>query len=719
MRTPVIEAGSGWFEFRPENDNGPSVIGMADWLERPAGARGGVRMVGDHFEFEDGTRVKFWGVNVCSGGCAPDREAADFWADRFAKYGVNCVRFHKFISPPPGGIGHPEDSTRYDAEALDRFDYWHAALRERGIYVGWSYVFHHKLRPADREKLIAYDEVMENRDGETITLVNYAEDIQDLRIAMELALLRHVNPHTGLRYADDPALAFVELQNEDDVFFSTGRSLEECPTYRRRFRRKFCEWLRTEYGTHEGLVEAWGEDALNIYGAGDEHLDRNNIRPETNSVNLRPEALEEAREAGYEQRLLDCCRFLHEVQNAFYGRWEEAVREAGYDGPLVGSCWRGRGGITEYYNIRSDYLIGFIDRHNYHGGIKGVHLKTGEFSNVAMVAKPGSGLFSTGFLRVLDRPYAFSEWNSVFPNEWAAEAPAIIAAYGLGLQDWDASYQFSCTTNGRGFAEALHTLTKLWCVERPDQMGMYPVLARMIRRGDVEPGDLISVRRASADELAENSLGFGREHYWAQGDVRVYDGPIPTEALAAGRLAIEFVDRPAESELPDMADHEGDGTVTATTGQLVWHADGEGEGYFTVNTPGTKAVVGFAGGRTHEVGEVTIELETPFAAIYVTALDREKSIGEADSLLVGAVARLRNTGMEFNEAHDEILEFGKPPILMEPVRARISLPERNIQRVTPLDHDGRRTDRAVRVQNGAFTIDGARDRALYYEVVLE
>jgi len=147
---------AGWYEFRPENDNGPSVIGMADWLEAPAGQHGGVRMVAD-------------------------RSAA-------------------------GG----------------RFDYLHAALQQRGIYVGWSFVFHQKLRPVDRDRLLAYDEIMQNRNGEIITLVNYAEDLQDLRMDMELNLLGHRNEHTGLTYAEDPALAFVELQNEDDVFFSTG-----------------------------------------------------------------------------------------------------------------------------------------------------------------------------------------------------------------------------------------------------------------------------------------------------------------------------------------------------------------------------------------------------------------------------------------------------------------------------------------------------------------
>ena len=42
--------GPDWFAFAPTNEPGDSVIGMERWLDKPAGAHGGVRMVGDHFE---------------------------------------------------------------------------------------------------------------------------------------------------------------------------------------------------------------------------------------------------------------------------------------------------------------------------------------------------------------------------------------------------------------------------------------------------------------------------------------------------------------------------------------------------------------------------------------------------------------------------------------------------------------------------------------------
>ena len=61
-------AGPDWFAFAPTDDPGPSVIGMEDWLEKPAGKHGGVRIADDRFQFADGTPVKFWGVNLSYGG---------------------------------------------------------------------------------------------------------------------------------------------------------------------------------------------------------------------------------------------------------------------------------------------------------------------------------------------------------------------------------------------------------------------------------------------------------------------------------------------------------------------------------------------------------------------------------------------------------------------------------------------------------------------------
>ena len=713
-----------WFAFRPDEDFSPSVIDTGAWLDAPAGRHGFVRPAGERLEFEDGTPVRFWGTNICNRRPACEAATAERWARFLAKYGVNAVRFHKFTWPGDEGLGVPGgDSTVLDPAGLDRMDYFVARLRELGIYTGWSHIYGHRPQEGDRHRLLAYDEVKQaggaHLKGSTIGLVHFARDLQDLSIELTVNLLQHRNPHTGLRYADDPALAYVELQNEDDIFFPTTMDfVNACPTYKQLFCELFSDWLREKYGSHRGLVEAWGSRAIDAYPRwqSGEDLARRNIYPIAHSWWFSPRGLKSEEETkGTGRRLLDTARFLYETQNDFYGRYIAAIRQTGYRGAIVGSCWQADSGVSHYYNLHSDALAGLVDRHNYFGGSGGHNLHTGKVSTVAMVDAPGSGLLGTGMQMVAGRPFQVSEWLCLIPNEWVSEGPSIVAAYGLGLQGWSGSYAFAC--DNAGFTPTVESRT-IYNICSPTQIGLYPAIARMVYRGDVAAGDVVSVRKVHVPGLAEGELGF-QEDVEQDGDVKGFGGDVPREALAVGRVLVEFTDEPEPTERPVLGAHwdrEGK-ALRSTTGQLTWRY--ARRGYYTVDTPGTQAVVGFAGGLRLELGDVTLEPESCFLNLYVTSLDREAPISEAHSLLITALARARNTDMVYSEDGEELTDLGHAPIVLEPVEARITLKGRPAATVRVLDHVGRRTEATVPVTNeggdAVFTI-GAAYATLYYEV---
>ena len=81
------------------------------------------------------------------------------------------------------------------------------------------------------------------------------------------------------------------------------------------------------------------------------------------------------------------------------------------------------------------------------------------------------------------------------------------------------------------------------------------------------------------------------------------------------------------------------------------------------------------------------------------------------------VARQSNTGFRYFTVDNKVLKNGGPPILLEPVKATLTIAGRPIAGVNVLDHDGRRTGRTLTVTDGQFTLDGAKDKAIYYEVV--
>ncbi|NQT52983.1 hypothetical protein HQ576_13075, partial [bacterium] len=707
---PGIES---WYEWQATGATGKSVLGMEDWLERPAGKHGRIVRQGGKLLY-GGKPVKLWGLNLCYGTCAPDKALAEKRAAFYAKYGINAVRLHKYADGPGwAGIQSKDSFTEFDPEGLDRMDYLIAKLKEAGIYVKFSAHFgSQKLGPGDRQHVPYLDEFGRFKGNRVTTphsAVHYSPELQTVQILQMVNLLKHKNPYTGLTYAEDPAIAFVEIINEQCIFFYTSMApLKASATLRKQVGARFCEWLSKKYATQQKFEEAWGRKALDSF-AGEgfktdgERLDKGNILPLGNPWFWDPAQLHGS-QAFRKQRLLDSLEFLYELQSGFYQRYVKAVHEAGYQGEIVSSNWQAGRAYSHFANLHSDYLVGTIDRHNYFGGR----------ANATMLARAGSGMLSSGMQQVADRPFMLSEWIHVFPNEQGVEGPAILGAYGMGLQGWDVSYMFQNRDNG-AFSPKIGR--DRWDVTAPQILGVFPAVARHIHRGDVTESDVVAVRHVHVPSLFQGKLSFDDKVVQGYDDKELDSSKVPARALAVARSVIAFDEEYKETPVFDMKPYKKEGQLVSATGQLRWkESPSSPGGFFTIDSAGTKAVVGFAEGQRCDLGSVTIEPQCRFGAIYVTAREKDKDIATSRELIVIAVARARNTGMKFSPAGDRMLAQGKEPILMQPVKASITLRRDGSAQVIPLDHDGKATRTANPLDGGTFTIDGARDRTPYYLV---
>jgi hypothetical protein len=713
QETKSAESTDDWYPFTASGlVHEGSVVSVSEWLDKPSGKEGRPAIQGEQMVIA-GRPVRFWGINNNFGDNAPPKETADARAPFYAKYGFNLVRMHKFFA---NAICSADSSTQLDPEGVDRFDYYTNRLRENGVYFSFSGVFHFSVRPGDRERIRWFDELfwIETNDdgtkrvrGGATSLIYWPGDVQDLYIEQLTNLLRHRNRYNGVTYAENPALAYVEMINEANIYwYSTSKDIQRSPSFKRHVCTLFCDWLRKKYDNHDALLAAWGEECLDCcpdVSFPEEHLDQNNIYPSA-WINAR----------NFSGRRLDTIAFLHETQNAFYGKFAEAIRATGYDGPLIGSNWIAGSGATHFYNLHSDAFVGIVDRHNYHRGQFDRHWQPvlGKLNNASMLSMPGGSLLSTGMQQVAGRPFMLSEWIHEFPNEWVIEGPAIISAYGMGLQGWDLSAIFS-QTSGPGISPTMHT--SKWDATKPSVICLLPTLSRQVYRGDVREARLLGALRVSPEQLAADTFDFKHSTY-RQHDVKSYTSDrISCEALTVGRVAVDFVDKPQPSDQVDIAQYTRDGALVSTTGQLAWHTgDSKESGFITINTQGTKGAVGFLPNRELDLGQVQIHCKTPFAAIYLTALERDGDIGTSKQILVTAMARARNTGMKFNETGDELLDFGKAPVLMEPVVADITIRREGQPTVVLLDHEGCPTSKTLAIPNSVVSIDGKRDHTMYY-----
>ncbi|MFW5829747.1 MAG: hypothetical protein ACOCXA_05750, partial [Planctomycetota bacterium] len=715
----ALSAAEDWYRFTGSPvPSDASLIACDDWLLARGRLDQRIHMQDDRLLLE-GEPVKLWGVNTNFANNCPEPAVAIERADFFAHGGVNLVRLHKLTGAGWAGFGDPASALKFDAQSLDNFDHYVHQSRERGIRYCFSAVFKFRVGPEDRDRIPFFDEAFEIKKrggvkGDAYSMVMASPALQELVIEQMVKLLEHRNPHSGLRYVDDPALVYIETLNEENLyFFSSMGAIQKVPTLKRSYARQFSQWLKEHYGSQEALAAAWGKglDGFSKLSYPDENLSEENIYPVGNPWYFAREQLEGSQKP-YKQRLIDTMLFMHDRQVAFFERYRSAMEEAGFEGFFVGSNWQAGDDVGHYLNLHSDALMGMIDRHNYFGGSK--EPKKGPFKNASMLSVPGGGFFSAGMQQVADRPFMLSEWAHVAPNEWAGEGPAIIAAYGLGLQGWDAATYF---TQRRGGTNGVGNdmFASKWDVGTPNVYGLYPTWSRMVMRGDVEEAAVLGRLPVSMEALQRGDLPFQTSVEQAH-DVKTFStDAVPAAALAVGRCVVDFVEEPEPVRAVDLEAHRRGGALHSTTGQLRWHqGDGPASGWCVIDTAGTKAVIGFLPAEPIELGAVTITPERAgFAIIALTALEQDCDLSNSEQVLVTALARARNTGMKLNPEENAILQAGKPPLLMESMAARIDLGDTHLAQAVVLDHDGRATQAQAPLSDGTLSLDTARDESMY------
>jgi hypothetical protein len=210
-----------------------------------------LRVSGGHF-FRGPQRVRIWGVNLSFAANMPTHEDAPHIAARLAAAGVNSVRCHHMdTSRWPRGLWNSRDGKTIEPEALDRLDFFVDQLARHGICVNINL---HVGR--SHSQYVGLPET--NRQYDKITNI-FTPALIDAQKGFARQFLGRVNPYRKVRYADDPAVAFVEITNENSFFmWSSEQTLRTLgPYYAEILQKKFNVWLGQQYGSDEKLRRAW------------------------------------------------------------------------------------------------------------------------------------------------------------------------------------------------------------------------------------------------------------------------------------------------------------------------------------------------------------------------------------------------------------------------------------------------------------------------------
>ena len=675
-------ADEGMFPFAIRPDAAGSVADMSAWVPAPAGRNGFLRREGEHFVDGHGNVVRLNGVNLTGGGCFPKRAEADRLSAQFARLGLNCVRLHLFdqfeygncfqdVQPCLMRRDASGKASVVDEVMRDRFEYLIAALAKRGVHVNVNLHAGHQFGPADGVRKTCW--------------ANRGVDFFDRTIieadkAFFRDLLRHVNPHTGRTLADDPAVALMEINNENalmQVYWSeTLQNQKADPWYLEEFHR-----LREKAG----------------YAAT------------TNGIN----------------------RFIVDTEKRYFREMSAFLkRDLGVKCPV--------------YGTQLDYTAPWVlsetcdatDMHIYWTHPewmvpKGVDPRRGRtagvpwhFVNKPLVAAGLAGgwdienqIVRRGGNRVAGLPFITSECAAPYPNWYGADFQPMIHAYAA-FQDWAGVFAYSWANESN--VSPAHNPFFFSYAARPDCVAHFPACSALFLRGDVAKAKRridVPVDAEALYEKAQEELRL----LWVVQPELASGGKVSNAVFLRHGLAVAFP-REATFDVPAVP-CATDGTIVSDTGELTFCRDAGTKGYFAVNTANVKVLSGFTDGRRFDLGGVVFEpgcTKLGWSTISLLSQNAD-GFGPGARLLLAATGFTHNGGAVFRHERGDSWggkteDLGDGKVITEGIPLRVALPGA-VKGCWALDENGARRE-PVPVRGRVIDV-GPACRTVWYEIVME
>lgn len=624
--------------------------------EKPAGKDGCITVKDGHFALPDGRRWRIWGVNLTFNAVAPTKADAPGIARQLARFGINCVRLHHMDHPSPRGIlaAGGADSGRLDADTMDRLDFFISELKKQGIYVDINLNVSRAYKAGDGVR--DFDNL-----GYAKGATYFNERLIELQQEYARTLLTHKNPYTGAEYRNEPAVALVEVVNENSLVeaWITGRLVGDDedkgnnPTWRvipvsydRELTQLYNAWLkRTQTPAALMLIR---KEAGVAEGA---EIPR-----------LKPAEFPKAGKLRFETE----ARFYIETENAFFGQMRKLLKEdLGVKAPVIGNSMHSKGTPSQA-QLLSLAQFDALDGHYYwsHPSKKrGPDGKTYEtYVNRPMINVPEqSNAVTVARSAKAGKPYIISEVNTPFPSDWLADGFPILTAYAA-FQDWDGIFWFTFA-NDASWSQKQVTPRNFDIWQDPIKMPQVAAGALLFRRADVAPARETVVRNYTAEQCYESLRGG-----WKAAPLFTPGYP-ELLSLAHGVRIGDLDAKPGETAPFPAAPAK---PVKSDTGELEWRVGPDGKGLVTIDAPRAQGLVGFVKGSGAASRNLAADVANEYCALMLAAQD-EAPIARAGRLLLTAGARSTLTGMEWNENRTIVKQPGKMPLLIEPVRGAVTL----------------------------------------------
>jgi hypothetical protein len=675
----------GWFAFDPKPDpfNPNDAIDLRFLNEKFAGEHGFISVKDGQFIHTGNQEpLRFWAVN----GPPHELAGADLTlcARMLAKYGVNMVRVHG---------GYFDESGNVDPARVNHAIEIVEAMKAEGIYTHFSIYFPLWFSPKpDNAFLKGYD-----GNKHPFAALFFNPDFQAQYRKWWQALLTTPSPGSGKPLIDEPAVAGLEMQNEDSFFFWTFSEQNLPEPQLELLEKTFGDWLEKRYGSLAGALSKWNglklkRDAPNV--------GRIAFRPLWNMFNEKT------------ARDQDTTRFLFELQERFYSETYRFLRKLGFKGVITASNWATASPEVFGPLEKLSYTCGdFIDRHGYFScnqqgdqaewSLRPEHTYSDRSALRFDAEQPGKPkLFVHPAMdpHYNGQPSMISEttWNR--PNRFRSEAPLYLAAYGA-LQGSDGIVHFAL--DGVHWAVKPNYFMQPWTLMSPAMMGQFPAAALIYRKGMVSRGSVLAELNLNKDRLLALA-GTPLPQDAALDELRLKDLPAGAELKPggrvdplihyAGRVEVKFGDAEPSariSDLKSLIDHQAQ-RVRSSTSELTLDY---GKGVLTINADRAQGV----SGCLREAGpvktkDILISSDLELGQIVAVPLD-DQPLATSSRILLQIMSEEKPTDFQtepVSEGVKKIVNLGSDPWLVKEFQGTVTLKRADAQLLkwTALDYNG-------------------------------
>lgn len=624
-----------------------------------AGNNGFLYASQDQLKNSSGEIVKLYGTNVAQEACAPPKALADKIARRISSLGYNCVRFHIFLVRNHMFKDQGSSST-FNPEYVDRILYFMSKLKQYGVYIAICLRDWRQYFEADDVPKLEYQ-------GSSVPFVpskgrwvNYFHPkIYNIEFDIWGRLLGTINPYTGLTLANDPAVAYLEIMNENSLIsgwlgggldypvdeYSRKPSGNMIQPYHDELDTQYQTWLNSQYASNEEVLSAWGtlKDGESLESGTIERLKMDDIR---------------GREVwATDGRISDMLNFLRYIEKTAFNTYKSRlVNNIGTQCPIVGT--------NLYHGIAHQGAqtgMDIMDGHVYHD-----HLVYGPAEtkksldavqrhnksyieypvNDDVVDTPKTWTSTANALaqHIHEKPSILSESLASHGNDYEYEFWPAFASY-MQFYGLDGLFAFKYTSTSAGY-DYLDIPDHLETSNDPAFLANSIVMSVAFRKGYVSQADPADVQVVAMEDNAEEWM---RSYYSVTGtDIGNYWWDrvgVPSWATLVAPIKRSFTATEDSINADLFYATEDPKVYTTTTGELTLYNGSPEESFFVANADKFQAMVGHINGVETDCLRIT---DTNRGSVMAVSLD-DTTLSQSTKVLMSVIGGVRGKGRQWIE----------------------------------------------------------------------